>query len=78
MAHVTIRDLRNRGGEVIDRVQDGERVVITRSGKPVAELRALRPDAMTAEALLRRWRRLPTLDGASLRRDLDQVVDPNL
>ena len=33
-AEVTIRDLRNHGGEVIDRVLTGESVVITRSGSP--------------------------------------------
>ena len=39
MAQVTVRELRNRGGVVIDRVARGERVTITRDGKPVAELR---------------------------------------
>ncbi|MHB1539542.1 MAG: type II toxin-antitoxin system Phd/YefM family antitoxin [Solirubrobacteraceae bacterium] len=32
-----MRDLRNRGGEVVDRAAGGERITVTRSGEPVAE-----------------------------------------
>ena len=78
MAAVTIRDLRNHGGEVIDRVVSGETVVITRAGVPVAELHALPPQGLDAEALLQRWRGLPKLDPAALRADLDRVLDPTL
>lgn len=74
MAEVSIRELRNRGGEVIDRVALGERVTITRSGRPVAELRPLRA-AVPAEILVERWARLPHVDPAALRRDLDGVLD---
>jgi len=77
MADVTIRELRNHGGEVVDRAASGERITITRSGRPVAELRALRPP-LSAEALLSRWRSLPEIDPAALRADLDAVLDPNL
>jgi antitoxin (DNA-binding transcriptional repressor) of toxin-antitoxin stability system len=66
MAKVSIRDLRNHGGEVVDRAVRGEQITITRAGTEVAELRALRPP-LSAEALLERWRRLPTLDPAALR-----------
>ena len=78
MASVTIRDLRNHGGEVIDRVAAGERVTVTRSGKPVAELRPMRSGALTATVLLERWRRLPPTGHVKLRRDLDRVIDPGL
>ena len=78
MSQVTIRELRNRGGEVIDRVEAGEHVVVTRSGKPVAELRALRKPGLSARALLRRWRHLPPMDAPRLRADLDSTVDPRL
>ena len=78
MAEVTIRELRNHGGEVVDRVAAGERVIITRSGRPVAELRPLRSTLVTAAVLLVRWRRLPLLDDAALRADLDATVDPGL
>jgi prevent-host-death family protein len=38
---VTVRDLRNKGGEVLDRVERGERVIVTRDGRAIAELRPL-------------------------------------
>lgn len=78
MTEVTIRELRNHGGEVVDRVAAGERVIVTRSGKPVAELRPVRAARTTAAAILVRWRRLPPLDVAALRADLDSVIDPAL
>lgn len=78
MSEVTIRELRNRGGEVVDRVAAGERVIITRSGRPVAELRPLRATLTTGSVLVREWQRLPPLDAAELRADLDSVIDPAL
>ena len=78
MSDVTIRDLRNHGGEVIDRVLTGESVVITRSGVPVAELVPLPPEGLDAASLLARWRSLPPIDGVSFRADLDRVLDPSL
>lgn len=78
MAGVTIRELRNHGGEVVDRVAAGERLTVTRDGRPVAELRPYRGSPLAAAVLLGRWRRLPALDGAVLRDDLDVVIDPTL
>jgi prevent-host-death family protein len=77
MTNVTIRELRNHGGEVVDRAARGERITITRSGRPVAELRPLRP-ALSAEALLTRWRQLPAVDPVALRADVDRLLDPGL
>jgi antitoxin (DNA-binding transcriptional repressor) of toxin-antitoxin stability system len=77
MSEVSIRDLRNRGGEVVDRAARGEQITITRSGRAVAELRAVRPP-LSAEALLSRWRGLPTMDPADLRADIDRLLDPRL
>ena len=75
---MTVRDLRNKGGEVLDRVERGERLVITRDGRPVAELRPLpRRSARTAE-LIERRKRLPRVDEIALRRDIDTVLDPSL
>lgn len=78
MSDVTIRDLRNHGGEVIDRVLSGETVVITRSGVPVAELVPLPPEGLDAASLLARWRSLPSMDVAAFRADIDRVLDPSL
>lgn len=41
VADVTVRDLRNHGGQVLERVERGETMVVTRDGRPVAELRPL-------------------------------------
>lgn len=78
MAEVTIRELRNRGGEVVDRVAAGERLAVTRDGRPVAELRPFRSTPLSAAVLLQRWQRLPVLDAGRLRDDIDAVVDPDL
>jgi prevent-host-death family protein len=76
MTEVSIRDLRNHGGEVIDRVEAGEHVTVTRAGKPVAELRPLRARATSSAVLLRRWSRIPAVDAGRLRTEIDQVLDP--
>lgn len=78
MAEVTIRELRNRGGDVVDRVQAGERLTVTRDGRPVAELRPYRSTPLSAAVLLRRWRRLPNLDVDLFRSEVDAVIDPRL
>jgi prevent-host-death family protein len=78
MDTVTIRDLRNHGGEVIDRVSSGASVTVTRDGRPVAELRPIRSRALSAKALLERWRHLPVIDSDALRRDIDGVIDQAL
>ena len=78
MKAVTIRDLRNQGGDVIDRVEAGERVVVTRDGKPVAELRPLSRMGLTSTELILRRRNLKAVDPGGLRRDTDLVIDPRL
>jgi prevent-host-death family protein len=75
MTDVSIRDLRNHGGEVIDRVLGGQDVVITRSGRPVAQILPIR-DRGTARSVLARWRPIPGLNFDELRNDLDSSVDP--
>ena len=45
MTHVVgSRELRPRLGEYLERVQDGDEVVVLRYGHPAALLRAVRPD----------------------------------
>lgn len=78
MSEVSIRDLRNHGGDVVDRAAKGERLTITRSGKPVAELRPLEREPMSLEVILARRRHLPAVDPDRLRHDLDQILDPTL
>jgi len=75
---VSIRELRNHGGEVIDRVQRGGRAVVTRSGRAVAELRPLAKAPLSAATLIERRRTLPAMDAEALRDDLDTLIDPRL
>ena len=78
MTEVSVRDLRNHGGEVLDSVMRGESVTVTRQGKPVAELRPIAGVGTLAATLLERWHAIPVLDLAELRSDLDEVLDPRL
>jgi prevent-host-death family protein len=78
MSHVTIRALRNHGGDVVDRVISGEEITITRAGKPVAELRPVARPPVPAGALVARWRQLPQVDPAALRADIDSLLDSRL
>lgn len=78
MAEVTVRDLRNHGGDVLDRVARGERIVITRDGRLVAELRPVIASKLSTEALISRWKHLPAIDPVSFRNDVDDVVDNTL
>lgn len=74
MSDVSIRELRNHGGEIVDRAANGERITITRGGKPVAELSPLRPD-LPAEVILERSRHLPPIDTEAFRAEVDDFLD---
>jgi prevent-host-death family protein len=78
MTEVSIRELRNHGGEVVDRVERGEKITITRSGRPVAELRPVRPRGTPTDALMEEWKHLPRMDPDKLRRDIDAIFDQHI
>ncbi|EQD33019.1 prevent-host-death family protein [mine drainage metagenome] len=78
MGDVSIRELRNHGGDVIDRVVRGEVITITRSGKHVAELKPLQSVSLSAETAISRRRLLPVVNHVSLRADLDQILDSSI
>ena len=78
MPNVTVRDLRNQGGRVLERVAAGESLTVTMDGRPVAELRPLPGLALSASALLARWRSLPPVDADLLREDIDRTLDTSL
>lgn len=75
---MAIRDLRNHGGEILDRVEGGEAMTVTRDGRPIAELRPLARRPLQASLLLARWRSLPAVDPVKLRADIDDLLDPAL
>ncbi len=78
MGTVSVRELRNHGGEVLDRVARGESLVVTRDGAEVAEIVPLRRRARTTAELIAARRTLPKLDFDRLRADLEQILDPGL
>lgn len=78
MDEVTIRDLRNHGGKVMERVERGETLTVTRAGVPVGELRPLPRPRITASTLLARWRSIPEVEVEAFRADIDAVLDPSL
>ncbi|MGH9066400.1 MAG: type II toxin-antitoxin system Phd/YefM family antitoxin [Acidimicrobiales bacterium] len=78
MATVSIRELRNHGGAVVERVRRGERIIITSDGTPVAELHPLHPSGPSAETLVERRRHLPRVDPAQLREEADAVIGARL
>lgn len=75
---MSIRDLRNHGGDVVKRVLAGESLVVTRAGDPVAELRPVRAPGLDAGTLLARWKHLPPVDPDRLRADIDDLLDARL
>ncbi len=75
MSKVTIRDLRNHGADVIARANRGETMIVTRAGKPVAQLRPLDRAPLSAAEVVARWKHLPTLDGHKLRAEIDATLD---
>ena len=78
MTEVSVRDLRNHGGDVLDSVLRGERVTVTRAGKAVAELRPVAAAGTPATVVLDRWATIPVLSLEDLRADIDVVLDPAL
>ncbi len=78
VADVSIRDLRNHGGEIVERAERGERLTITRAGTPVAELTALPRSPVRLEVLRARRRHLPAVDPRRLRADIDELMDPEV
>jgi prevent-host-death family protein len=78
MGEASVRDLRNHGGRVIDRVIAGERVTITKGGVPVAELIPIRRRPLSAAEIVARAKHLPAMDPQKLRDDIDELFDTRL
>ena len=75
---VSVRDLRNHGGEVLSRVERGESLTVSRDGVDVAELRPLRRRSPRPAELIERRRHLRPVDPDDLRRDLDEILNSSL
>ena len=75
---VSVRDLRNRGGHVLARVQSGETLTVTSDGTPIARLSPLPRRSLSAAELVARRRSLPAIDAGALIADVDSVLDQSL
>lgn len=75
---VGIRELRNRTGEVIDAVEAGERVVLTRHGRPIADIvpHTVRQRWMSGEEFARRIKGRQA--DPALARELDELLPGTL
>lgn len=72
---LTQRELRNESGAIMRALDRGERFMVTRNGVPVGELTPVgRHRRVGAEALLDAFERIPPVDAARLRADLDAVA----
>jgi prevent-host-death family protein len=71
---ITQRELRNNSAAVMDAVEGGETVVVTRNGHAVAELRPLKGRVLppTVE-VLRAFRGLPRLSYDKMRAESDAL-----
>jgi prevent-host-death family protein len=78
MDTVSVRELRNHGGDVLDRVARGESLIVTRDGADVAELRPRPRRGPAAADLIARRRHLPAVDPEKLLREIDSVLDAGL
>ena len=77
-SEVSVRELRNHGGQVLDRVSRGETLIVTKDGAAIAELRPVSRRSLSSAELIARAKRLPRVDPDLLRRDIDAVLDQSL
>lgn len=77
MTEVTVRDLRNKGGEILKQVEVGRSFVVTRDGESVAELNPLNRQPLSREAIIERFKHVPLVDAKRLRQDSVQSRLPN-
>lgn len=75
---VPVRDLRNNSAALLKRVQQGESVVVTKDGEPVAEVIPLRRAPLHRDQLVQRWAKLPQVDTEQFRHDVEEMLDWSL
>jgi len=70
---ITQRELRNESAAVMDAVEAGETITVTRNGRPVAELRPIdRSNAAPLDAIQDLFATLPSMSYEQLRADIDE------
>lgn len=74
---ITQRELRNDSAAILREVQAGQRIIVTRNGVPVAELRPIGPRRFVPRgAIAEAAQRAPRIDVDRFRADLDALIDP--
>lgn len=75
---LTQRELRNKSGEIMRALDEGEEFVVTRNGVPVGELRPVRRRKrkfMPKEELVALFEGAPHVDYEQFRADIDAYLD---
>ncbi|MEU4600719.1 type II toxin-antitoxin system prevent-host-death family antitoxin [Nocardia sp. GTS18] len=73
MRQISQRELRNNSAAIMDAVEAGETILVTRNGVEIAEVRPVsRRRRRSAEELVARHRGLPRVDYAAMRREADE------
>lgn len=73
---ITQRELRNDSAAILREVQAGQRIIVTRNGVPVAELRPIEPRRFVPRAAIAEAaERAPRVDVRRFQADLDAIVD---
>jgi len=72
-------ELRNDSGRIMRGLDEGKSFIVSRNGTPVGELRPLRRHRfVSAHAAVEMFRDAPRVDAATLRHDIDDLVDQDL
>ena len=76
---ISQRELRNDSGRIMRGLDEGQSFIVSRNGTPVGELRPLRRHRfVSAHAAVEMYRDAPRVDAATLRHDIDDLVDQDL
>lgn len=73
---MTQRELRNQSGEIMRALDRGEEFTVTRNGRPVGELRPVRPRQFVRTEVLREaLRGTGAVDAKRFREDVNAILD---
>jgi antitoxin (DNA-binding transcriptional repressor) of toxin-antitoxin stability system len=72
------RELRNSSAEIMRALERGEEFIITRNGVLVGELKPIRRQFVSRDALLRAFETVPPIDAGRFRSDVDEILDQNV
>lgn len=74
---ITQRELRNDSGAILRAAEQGEEIIVTRNGTPIARLMPLVDESpfVSAEVMDRTAAGLPKIDFKRFRRDLEEHID---